>query len=103
MSIDDAARATRKYFVSHNPYDGWIVRDVGGEIIRYDEDMQDAQAACDRLNMIAVLEAIREPTKAMVRAATDTTGQFDIGHEYVTAWQAMVDALIAEAKEKQDA
>ena len=98
MSIDEAAGATRRCGVEASIRGGFYI--VGGQCFAH---LEEAKAACDRLNLIAVLEAIREPTKAMVRAATNATGQFDIGHEFVTAWQAMIDTLIAEAKEKQDA
>lgn len=54
MNIDKAARATRKYKME------WMAFDNGSVIEFFSSDSPDNQAACDRLNLRAVLEAIRD-------------------------------------------
>ncbi len=69
MNIDDAAKATRKHEIGTN--------------------------ACDRLNLVAVLEAIREPSEEMSSAGAD---RIEVSSPIADhAWRAMIDALIAEA------
>lgn len=82
--IDEALKATRNnYVVWDDSYNLWGIR--SGENIKYQQyppiTREEAQAECDRLNLIAVLRAIREPSKNM----------------YI----AMIDALIDEVKEEQ--
>lgn len=54
MNIDDAARATRKYKME------WMACDNGSVIEFVSSDSPDNQAACDLLNLRAVLAAIRD-------------------------------------------
>ncbi len=54
MNMDEATRATRKYKVWRLSNFNWAVD--GKEYLLHEE----AQAACDRLNLLAVLEAIRD-------------------------------------------
>ncbi len=97
MSIDKAALATRKYVVGHNG--GWWIVDTMENISRLtSHDEADAQAACDRLNLAAVLRAIREPEQNIIDAAPRSDLKTVHGAFYV--WRAMVDALIAEVKGK---
>ena len=68
MNIGDAARATRKYSVYHAPGEHyWIVSPAPSVSQMRDfrikaalPSEREAQAACDRLNLIAVMEAIRD-------------------------------------------
>ncbi len=95
MNIDEAARATRKYwsaphweyqdtyFAAHEGYDPENVGELYGSCA-------EANAACDRMNLRAVLEAIREPSEAMV-----DTGHYSSFGQRET-YQAMIGALIAE-------
>lgn len=59
--IDDAARATRRYAVG-DALPRFVIDNEGPWINRY-ATAEEAQAACDRLNLAAVLRAIREPTQ----------------------------------------
>lgn len=72
MNIDEAARATRKY---------QVFGDGGSE----------AQIACDRMNLLAVLEAIREPSEVMV-----AEGEAAYVYHPKNIWSEMIYALIAE-------
>ena len=73
MSIDDAARATRKFWpVPHWEYpdayfaatDGYDPENVGEIYSSY----QEAQAECDRLNLIAVLKSVLVMDRPVSRA-----------------------------------
>lgn len=94
MTIDEAARATRAYFRS-----GKAVLTSDGTTVTKRITGDEAQAACDRLNLIAVLEAIMEPI-AFMRSAGDTAFENGYVEEVFTA---MIDALITEVKEQQNA
>lgn len=63
MSIDEAARATRRYGVSPDKEsDDWHAVDWGedGHVVISFTDPDEAQAACDRLNLAAMLKALQE-------------------------------------------
>ena len=55
--------------------------------------LKEAQAACDRMNLQAVLEAIREPSEEQIVAGSPVS---EAGVE-PDVYTAMIDALIAEA------
>ena len=98
MNIDEAARATRKYqWVCH---DGeWFVEGTTvPESVGPFETLQEAACACDRLNMLAVLEAIREPNIEAHLAGSEILMQKCFRPEVVSnlVFRAMIDALIAE-------
>ena len=95
MNVDEAARATRKYKME------WMACDNGSVIEFVSSDSPDNQAACDRLNLIAVLEAIREPSEAMVWAPPSRANQSPEDSMYAGIYRAMIDALIAEVKEQK--
>lgn len=58
-----------------------------------DEGMQDTL----RENVRAVVEAMREPSERMAKAgAADMPGNTTPPHVAETAWQAMIDAALAE-------
>lgn len=100
--LTEAARATRKfwptphwedpdaYFAATEGYDPENV----GEIY---PSYQEAQAACDRLNFLAVLKAILWPSAGMVTAAEKECGLW----EWFLAekgWRVMIDKLIVEVE-----
>ena len=65
MNIDEAARATRKYWSApHWEYqDVYFAHHAGCDpenVGALYGSWAEAQAACDRLNLLAVLEAIRD-------------------------------------------
>ena len=86
MTIADAARATRRYRKK-----GLLI--LNSETLKYEAGNE---AKCDRLNLIAALEAIREPSEAMCSAAPKD--DLKTAHGAVYVWRAMIDALIAEVK-----
>ena len=106
--LAEAARATRKYFVSwhglikakvwgvypqdlFDPYSGELVAEID-HLSSEDE----AQAACDRLNLIAVLEALREPSEGVVDSGDAVAAYGGV----IEVWSAMIDAAIAEVRQK---
>lgn len=99
MTIADAARATRKYFVARRPMPGGMggfsVYDRTAKPAGVFRTEDEAQAACDRLNLLAVLEAIREPSEAQMIAGTPAS---EHGVE-PDVYTAMIDELIAEVSE----
>ena len=109
MNIGEAAAATRKYSVYHAPGEYyWIVssapsvsqmRDFGIKAALTSE--REAQSACDRLNLLAVLACIREGSDAMCAAGSqdhkDAWGPDAPIFEH-SVYRAMIDALIAEVK-----
>lgn len=107
MEIADAARATRKYWPApHWEYpsayfaatEGYDPENVGDIYPSH----QQAQAACDHLNLLAVLEsdALREPSERMANAAPARVDQSTEGTMYHGIWRTMIDALIAEVREQ---
>ena len=105
MNIDEAARATRKFNTTtiygcgkgpSGPAVCLAGDDSGGGEFEIFPSVADAQAACDRENLLAVLEAIREPTQAMIDAAPG--GDLATLHGAVYVWRAMIGALIEEVK-----
>lgn len=105
MNIDNTARATRKYSICETMKGetmkdgGWryVVRNLDTkETILVPQDVSPEEFR-DRLNLLAVLEAIREPTQAMIDAAPGSDLRTLHGAVYV--WRAMIDALIAEVKD----
>lgn len=108
MTIADAARATRTYATALNESGmfsvvPWI--DAGAEQTMFKHSNEDvALAVCDRLNLLAVLEAIREPTEGMLDAcmdALDLPREPSVGYRYrdgPRAWRAMIAELIAEVR-----
>ena len=110
--IAEAARATRRYHMDCSLHTGvqtcFVVESASGNItlgpILYSST--EAQAACDRLNLLAVLEAIRKPSEGMLRASdrfahTDETENIDWKGIARIQWRAMIDALIAEVSNDQ--
>ena len=97
MNIDEAARATRKYSVVPPILGNEYWRVIQHSDPTYTEvcfnSPYDAQAACDRMNLRAVLEAIREPSETMVN-----TGYYSSLGQRET-YQTMIDALVAEVRE----
>ena len=102
MNIDNTARATRKYSICETMKDGgwrYVVRNWDTkETILVPQDVSPEEFR-DRLNLRAVLEAIREPSEAMTRA-TDKIDSCvsDHGQCYSEEdiWRAMIAALISE-------
>lgn len=96
--LTEAARATRRYVILGwtgfpKIYDGHknIEDAVAGPFKSRDAALKD----CDRLNLVAVLEALREPSNEMATAAEKACGLWE-GFLAEKAWRAMIDALIAE-------
>ena len=102
INIKDAAKETRKYFFTY--YDACLgpvvcIDDGDNTIIRKCENEDEAESVCDRLNLIAVLEAIREPSETMVDAAVYRAMRDQIpAHVLSVNWRVMIDALISELK-----
>lgn len=99
--LTEAARATRKYEVTmtKNDQSGDVFWNaVRGSTHIYQFNCRDeAQAACDRLNLLAVLKALREPSEGMVDAIGVGTVETDANR-----WRAMIDALIAEVRKSDE-
>lgn len=104
MSIDDAARATRKYWSApHWEYQDVYFADHAGcdpeNVGALYGSCAEANAACDRMNLLAVLEAIREPSDAMCAAGSQDHKDAWGGEAPIfehSVYRAMIDALIAE-------
>ncbi len=104
MTIADAARSTRKHAASFvygcgSERSRWAIfddeeNDIGWIAPGGVATQAEAQAACDRMNLLAVLDALREPREAMVAAADDPDGTI----QPAWYWRTMIDALIAEVK-----
>ena len=96
MNIDEAARATRGFYIEWNGLkDAQVWQVFTSEHVaasRGFNSRDDAQAACDRLNLIAVLEAIREPSDSSLAYVAP---EEDAAKAH---WINMIDALIAEVK-----
>lgn len=98
--IAEAARATRMYDMI------WSEREDGYFVVEIDnrnsppygpfDSEEKAQYACDRLNLLAVLEYLREPSEGMIEAAPASDLKTRFGALYV--WRAMIDKLLAEAR-----
>ncbi|MBK8200640.1 MAG: hypothetical protein IPK75_20075 [Acidobacteria bacterium] len=82
MNIDEAAKATRRWLCGYEYrcgrdgiVGGWFTRRIveSDDGVRF-PSREEAQAACDRLNLAAVLRAIREPSEAMVTEAERAHG-----------------------------
>ena len=103
MSIDKAAKATRRYCVEHHrEWSGKTNNGLNFGILiglgwRWLATSGEAQAACDRLNLLAVLEAIREPSDGMIEAER-RTGGWVINDGDI--WRVMIDAAIKEVEAK---
>lgn len=108
MSIDEAARATRRY-MAHDEFtwgESSVVLDDAtdnGKLVEKFTSDEQAQAACDRLNLIAVLEAIMEPSERMVMAADRASYIWQEAFEPKDAWLSMLAEKISEVKEQQNA
>ncbi len=104
MTIADAA-ATRKYAVWRKKTAAFVVSAEPVDLTRVTSPLfktrAAAQDACDRLNLIAVLEEIREPSKR-TRQAIDEALDRGPGDLPLRIQYAMIDALIAEAKEQAE-
>ena len=98
MNIDEAARATRAFYIEWNGLkDAKVWQVFTSEHVaasRGFNSRDDAQAACDRMNLRAVLEAIREPSETMMDAGIERVE----GGEPDVIYNAMIDALIAEVR-----
>lgn len=88
--LTEAARATRRYFITRS---GTIA--IAVDVVQ--KELTDTQAACDRLNLLAVLEALREPSEGMATAAERVCGLWE-GFLAENGWRAMIDKLIAEVR-----
>lgn len=105
MNIDEAARATRAFYIEWNGLkDAKVWQVFTSEHVaasRGFNSRDDAQAACDLMNLRAVLEAIREPTENVARACRETadveSGYYE--HNPYDRWRAMIDALLEEVGE----
>lgn len=75
----------------------WAVWTKDGALPERYDISDEADAACRRLNAIAVVEAMREPTEAMMEAAR---GYLHQSPELV--FQAMLDAILKETPEGAD-
>ena len=98
MNIDKAMMETRRYFVLSWSPDAFTVgtrrTDISAPSLnRTFKTRAEAQIACDRMNLLAVLEAIREPSEVMV-------AEGEAAHVYhpKNIWGEMIYALIAEVK-----
>lgn len=89
--LTEAARATRKWQCTP----GNVVYSLSTDGVRVCSTQEAAQAACDRMNLLAVLEALREPSEGMVDAIGVGTVETDANR-----WRTMIDALIAEVRQK---
>ena len=101
--IAEAARATRKYEVTmtKNDQSGDVFWNAvrGSTHIYQFNCRDDAQDACDRLNLLAALEALREPSEGMVAAGVHRARRDQIpAHVLATNWRAMIDAAIKEVR-----
>lgn len=99
MNIDKAMMETRRYFVLSWSPDAFTVgtrrTDISAPSLnRTFKTRAEAQIACDRMNLLAVLEAIREPSEAMCIAGDDEDGTI----QPQWYWRTMIDALIAEVE-----
>jgi len=101
MNIDKAAQATRKYFVA-------CLRVYDRADIAYEYGIgpfsspEEAQSACNRWNLHAVLEEIWDPSPATCMSAVEwqEDPDNDDGSPYSVAgiYRAMIDALIDDVK-----
>ena len=89
----EATRATRKWQCTP----GNVVYSLSTDGVRVCATQEEARAACDRLNLLAVLEALREPSEGMVTAAEKACGLWE-GFLAEKGWRVMIDAAIAEVK-----
>lgn len=92
MSIDEAARATRRYVAEGHYVHNTTMVGMIPLPERYNTEAE-AQAACDRLNLVAVLEVLRP---ILIREFYNAALR---GDNRVAAAEDRADALIAEAKE----
>lgn len=100
MTITAAAQATRKYSYHADKDRAWRVYDpdVPLSCVAVCSSHSDAQATCDRLNLLAVLEsdAIREPSAGMEDAGFEAG--LSANSETSDIWRAMINVLIAEVR-----
>lgn len=101
--LTEVALATRKYYMDcslHTGVQTCFIVDGASQKVALGPIMYSsvkAQAACDRLNLLAVLEALREPSEGMVAAAEKACGLWE-GFLAEKGWNVMIDKLIAEVK-----
>ena len=95
MNLTEAAKATAEFFVTRVDFGEFCVGTHEG-YARSVQTHAEAIVVRDRLNLLGVLEAIREPTQAMIDAAPG--GDLATLHGAVYVWRAMIDALTAEVK-----
>ena len=109
--LAEAARATRRYEVVGINLDYYVIPRRARIWHPIDETIsvagplraEEAQAACDRLNLIAVLEALREPSEGMVAAGVHRARRDQIpAHVLATNWRAMIDAAVTEVKKSDE-
>lgn len=72
-----------------------VARAINKELTGSEENVNDFRRRLAR----AAIEAMREPTEAMIDAGENTGINLWIQFEAVIAWQAMIDAALAESKE----
>ncbi len=98
MTIAYAA-ATRKHRIVETADGEWHVYpgdQCGGVLF---SDLSKCVEYCDRLNLLAVLEAIREPSEGMTTAAVmDATEECIDDYWVDRIWGAMIAALTAEVR-----
>lgn len=98
--LAEAARATRRYSWRYIRKSYWACEDGADEPHTGPfKTVTEAKAACDRLNLLAALEALREPSEGMVAAGVHRARRDQIpAHVLATNWRAMIDAAIAEVR-----
>jgi hypothetical protein len=98
MSIDEAARATRRYVADwfRDEHSGAVFTEDARTLVSVHNSFAEAQAACDRLNLAAVVKLRdRVVPMLMVSAMRDDGGPGEAGYRY--------DALLADLQETPDA
>lgn len=108
MNIDKAMMETRRYFVLSWSPDAFTVgtrrTDISAPSLnRTFKTRAEAQIACDRMNLLAVLACIREESDAMCAAGAqnhkDAWGPDAPIFEH-SVYRAMIAALIAEVEDR---
>jgi hypothetical protein len=101
--IERVKESVRSYEVMRHNLEWRVVRLSGFGDIRFRSKVFDeAQAICDELNARAAIEAMREPSEAMKRAASvnGDWGRGIKGRPWVdetASYQAMIEAALKEA------
>lgn len=94
----EAAKATRRYWYEldksgNSPDIRWAIYDgISTAFIEYRPSCTEVQAECDRLNAVAFLRAIREPSEAMLDAIGKGVHRLYAARDFTT----IINTLIAE-------